>query len=289
LDLTNLKFNNETRLVPIIGFPMKSSIASLIYNTLFKIYDINSIMWPIEIEKGNLAGFLAAAETLKIDRFTLTMPHKADIIPFLDKVDESSRLFNSVNTVKIINGEKIGCGFDGKGNIAALKAAGANLEGAHVLMLGAGSISGAIGYELSKNGVRSLTILNRSVRNAENIANLLNENTSMHVSFGASTVDNLDNYASITNIFIQCTPLGMAGFGAKHDYLGFIDKLPYNSYVFDVVPSPPETEVIKKAIIRPIISPNVPVIISFVGIFCKSVSMFFTSFTPCFPNMGVSK
>lgn len=95
------------------------------------------------------------------------MPHKGDIIPFLDDVDELSRVFHSVNAVKIDpDGTSHGVGMDGRGTVNALLAAGVKLDGARVLLAGAGAICGVIGVELSRQGVRNLQILNRTRENA---------------------------------------------------------------------------------------------------------------------------
>ena len=43
------------------------------------------------------------------------------------------------------------------------------------------------------------------------------------------------------------TPLGMKGFDKKHDYLGFIDRMPKTATVFDCVINPPLSETITAA------------------------------------------
>ncbi|MBC8535366.1 shikimate dehydrogenase family protein [Feifania hominis] len=243
----NLKINTQTRLMPMIGYPMAQSSASLVYDCLLERFDINRIMWPVEIKKGELASFMQAARTLQIDVFALTMPHKADIIPLLDEVEQSSRLFNSVNIVKTVDGKTVGAGMDGKGCVGALREAGTKLEGANVMLLGTGSISGVVGYELYRSGIGSLTLLNRTLSNAEEVARRLRDNTGLAVEARESTPAELDRAARDADVFIQCSPLGMFGFGADHPYLGFMEKLPAHAVVMEAIVNPPMTTVVKKA------------------------------------------
>jgi shikimate dehydrogenase len=139
---------------------------------------------------------------------------------------------------------------DGKGAIQALIEGGARLDGATAVMLGAGGISGVIGYELSQHGVKKLSIVDINKERAAEKADILNQNTSMRTIPLIMSPENLDCAASEASIFIQATPLGMAGYGHSHPYLGFIDRLAPNSTVLDAVINPPETKVIKAAMAR---------------------------------------
>lgn len=205
-------------------------------------------MLPVEIPKGKLKEFLDACKTLNIRYFSPTMPHKKDIIPLLDHVDESSRLFQSVNAVRIDeNGVSHGVGMDGKGALSAITDIGISLKGKEAVMLGSGSISGVIGLELSRHGVKKLTILNRTAEKAAEIAHILNQHTDMKTFAYAATPDALDFAAQTADLFLQVTPLGMAGYGKTHDYLGFMDLLPKSCVVFDVIINPVDTPVIAAA------------------------------------------
>ena len=43
----------------------------------------------------------------KLDGFNVTIPYKQKIIPLLDKIDETAQITGAVNTVKVINNNKI--------------------------------------------------------------------------------------------------------------------------------------------------------------------------------------
>lgn len=248
MKLENIKLNMDTLLTLNVGYPMGKTNAPQIYNKLFSLLNMNAIMLPVEIQKGELKSFMEAVKTLNIRYFFPTMPHKADIIPFLDEVDEPSRILKSVNAVRIDeNGKSYGTGLDGVGAIGALVEGGAKLDGGEVMMLGSGGVSGVIGLELAKRGVKKLTMLGRGKASSIEMANVLSKETGMEVISMISNPENLDKVAQSADVFIQATPLGMAGFDHDHSYLGFIDRFPEHCTVFDVIINPPDTIVIAKA------------------------------------------
>ncbi len=245
MKLENVKLNLETDLVLNVGYPMGATNAPQCYNKLFEVRNMNKIMLPVEIQKGHLPEFLDACRLLNIRYLCPTMPHKADFIPLLDEVDEVFRLFRSVNAVRFDpDGSSHGVGMDGKGACRAMEQGGVKFEGIHALMYGAGGISGVIGYELSRRGVKKLTIANRSRENAETIAAILRENTPMEVDVISIDPAQLDRAAEDCELFANVTPLGSKGCAYKHEYLGFVDRMPKTASVFDSVINPPKTETI---------------------------------------------
>lgn len=248
MKLENLKLDLGTELVLNVGYPMGATNAPQCYNKLFALLGMNRIMLPAEIRKGQLPELLAACRLLNIRYLCPTMPHKADFIPLLDDVDETSRLFRSVNAIRIDpDGTSHGAGMDGKGACRAMEACGVRFDGIHALMYGAGGISGVIGYELSKRGVRRLTIANRTPEKAESIAAVLRGNTPMEVEVISTEPDTLDKAAGTAELLLNVTPLGSKGCPDRHPYLGFVDRMPKTAFVFDSVINPPGTETILAA------------------------------------------
>lgn len=247
MELPYTEFYANPKIFGMVGDPMAGGPIPASYNKCFEASGINRVMLPLKVEKGGLKAFVEAAKVIGIEQYCLTMPHKSDIIPFLDIVDDSSRLFNSVNIVTTTeDGQLEGHGFDGVGTVGALKNGGAKLQGAKVMMIGAGAISGIIGYEMSKSGVAQLTILNRTVANAEKVAGVLNANTPMKTSFGGLTEKEMDAAAADADVLIQVSGQGMRGMG-DFAYLGFFNKLPKGSVVMESVMAPIETSFVKAA------------------------------------------
>lgn len=245
----HLKCDMYTRLFPMIGCPMGQSSGSYAYNPLFEENGIDEIMWPVEIQPNQLSAFMDAAKVLGIKHFSLTMPHKSAIIPLLDEVDEQSRLFNSVNIVCIDeNGKSRGTGMDGKGNVAAIKQAGVSLSDMHVMIIGAGSIVGVILLEMAKQGVRKVTLINRSLEKAQKLENTVKAYTDMEIECREFTKEELDKTAAKCDFLMQSTALGLMGYENDYEYLGFLDKLPTHAIVMENIVNPPHTTFVKKTL-----------------------------------------
>lgn len=239
---------HETRYIPLIGSPIGGSTASRLYNKVFATFGVNAMSYPLEVKKGELPEFLAAMKFMKSPGCIITSPHKQDIIPYVDDVDEASKVFRSVNTLRLYeDGHTEGHGLDGKGVIGAFDDNGVDLKGKEVLMLGAGGISGIFATELANRGIKKLTILNRTVEKAKYVTDELNRSTDVIACCGEYTVENARKAAETADILIQATTLGMKGSGADHPDLSFMEALPSHAWVMEAVSNPPETAVIKKA------------------------------------------
>ena len=244
----HLSFTMNTKLFPMIGCPMGQSSGSYGYNPLFEGNGIDEIMWPVEIPEGGLEDFVKAFKTLGMRHFTITMPHKAAITPYLDIVDEHSRIFNSVNAVKVEpDGKLHGAGFDGKGNMAAIINAGVDVKGMDVAIIGAGSIVGVILLTMAEHGARKVTLINRTEARAKYLIDVVHEHTKMEIEYLPYTNENLDLAASRCDFLMQATPQGLFGFPADYEYLGFLDKLKPEAVVMENIVNPPMTKFAAKA------------------------------------------
>ena len=239
---------HETQYIPLIGSPIGGSTASYLYNKIFASFGVNAMSYPVEVKKGELPEFLAALKYMNTPGFIATSPHKQDLVPFMDEIDDASRIFRSVNTVHVGSGGRLeGHGLDGKGVIGAFDDNEVELKGKEVLMLGAGGISGIFASELAERGIRKLTILNRTVDKARYVTETLAARTDVETACGEYTTENARKAAETADILIQATTLGMKGSGQEHPDLSFMEALPGHAWVMEAVSNPPETAVIKKA------------------------------------------
>ena len=243
-----VKFDSDMKIFAQIGDPLDHSCTSYIHNAMYALGNVNAINFNVVVKRGELPQFVEAAKVMHLSGFGITMPHKSDIIPLLDECDEFSRIFNSVNHVKIENGRLIGKGLDGLGMRMAIEQAGVELKGRRVLMLGAGSVTGPIAAELCKRNVSAVTILNRTVEKARNIADVLKENfPQVQVSYGPMDSAELVFAAPNSDLVVQCTSLGMDGSAQDYESLGFLSLLPSGAAVADVIFLPRKTRLLEEA------------------------------------------
>ena len=90
----------------IIGYPLGHSMSPLMHNTAFKALNLPGVYLSWPIEPGRLPAFVDAARLLNIRGCSITIPHKIDIIPLLDKTSENVKEMGACNTI-YRDGEKI--------------------------------------------------------------------------------------------------------------------------------------------------------------------------------------
>ena len=105
--------------------------------------------------------------------FNVTMPHKENIIPLLDGLDEPSRISGAVNTVVVRDDGLLGMNTDGSGFVEACEESGVEFAGKRVLLLGAGGASAAVSAAIVGEKARGLVIANRTLGRAETLVQKL--------------------------------------------------------------------------------------------------------------------
>lgn len=242
----------STQILGVIGtgFPdMPGFVADeqVMYNNIFKYYSIDAEYHIFTVEPEKIPEFITAAKVLKMPAFGVTMPDKGAIVPYLDHVEEDSKIFNAVNLVVIKDGETYGYMTDGRGYAAYFDNNKIDLNGKTVTCIGAGSVTAVMLYELTKRGVSKINILNRTKENAQKIADKINENTKAVATAYELDYALLDQFAPESAVLMNTSCMGMVGSGCHFERLDFIDKLPKDAVVTDVVLTPLETDFILRA------------------------------------------
>ncbi len=129
----------------LIGCPLGHSMSYVIHKELFRLSNVDADYKLMEIEPDRLESEFK--ENLsKLRGFNVTIPHKINIIPFLDGLSTKAELFGSVNTVDIKNGKTVGHNTDCAGFLRALEMADITLGG-KTLLLGSGGVARMIAFE----------------------------------------------------------------------------------------------------------------------------------------------
>ena len=241
-----VKYNLKTRVTFQVTGPEDRGAACMLHNSMYDFANLNAVDLHIAVEKGRLKDVADAVKNLKLAGFYLGMPHKSDIIEFLDEVDPVSRDFNCVNTVVNRNGRLYGTGLDGIGMGMALEDKLGSLCGKKVLIIGAGAVGGLIAADLCKRGVSFISIANRTEEKAEKVADILSRYYCTETSYGPLSEKYLDEQSRNTDLLVQCSAIGNASHpDESFDYLGYIENLPEGCFAADV--NYPDTDVLRAA------------------------------------------
>ncbi|MBQ9516535.1 MAG: shikimate dehydrogenase [Eubacterium sp.] len=183
----------------LIGYPLGHSISPQIHALLMETANIDGEYLCREIPPEELD---SADYLNELDGYNVTIPHKINIIPTLDKLDKKAALFGAVNTVKNAKGKSRGYNTDCEGFLRALKGAGIKLGG-RVLVLGSGGVSRMFAFESVLAGA-DVTIAARNAAKALEIKKEIKEKTKKDCR-----IITLSTVGGAYDLIINGTPVGM--------------------------------------------------------------------------------
>lgn len=230
----------KSKLFAVIGDPIDHSLSPLIHNTLFKKFKMNHNYIAYKIKKNELIYGIDSLKSIHISGFNVTIPHKHDIIQYLDSLDTTSTLSGSVNTVSNINNHLIGYNTDINGFIDPIKKRNILINGTDILLFGSGGVARSIITALSNENVNTITILYRNKTNSQKLAKLSNK---FNINTTTISINNIDELKQHYDFIINATPLGL-----NNEIVPIPTKLiKQNIVVYDLVYTPLNTDLLKRA------------------------------------------
>jgi 3-dehydroquinate dehydratase/shikimate dehydrogenase len=144
------ELNRRTRVFGVVGDPVGHSLSPLMHNTAFAARKVNGVYLPFLVR--NLADFLSAVPEFGIRGFSITLPHKQEILRYLKDCEALAADIGAVNTV-VVRGDGSLSGFnsDYVGVLRSLEKK-LNLANSRVLVFGAGGSARAAAFALSRAG-----------------------------------------------------------------------------------------------------------------------------------------
>ena len=236
-----MEIKGSTNIVGLIGHPVEHSFSPPMHNAAFKALEMDYVYTAFDVNPNDLENAIAGAQALNIKGFNVTIPHKIEVMKYLNEIDEVASLIGAVNTIDFKDLK--GYNTDG---IGALKAIGevTNIKNKNVVIAGAGGASRAISFYLAKYGADKLTILNRNVDKAQKLADdVLASGLIDDVS--SDDIKNMD--LKDADILINTTPVGMHP-NVDDAPIASGELMHEDLVVFDAVYNPNETGLLKEAI-----------------------------------------
>jgi shikimate dehydrogenase len=235
-----------SRLCAVIGDPVEHSMSPQIHNSAFQACGIDMAYVAFHVKQGDLRRALEGVRSLGIRGLSVTIPHKVDIIAYLDKMDDVSRHVGSINTVVNEDGCLVGYSTDGPGAVRALAAEGAKIGGRTVLLLGSGGAARAVAFSLADLKTPPiLSILGIEEDELERLGTDLEERTVTHLSCQPLNPETLANAMAEADVVIHATPVGMTPQVEKT--LIPAELIKQDQVIFDIVYTPLETRLIREA------------------------------------------
>jgi 3-dehydroquinate dehydratase/shikimate dehydrogenase len=207
------RVRQTTKLIGIVGYPLGHSLSPHIHNRAFEALDLDFVY--LKLTTPDVKDFFDNAPAIGIEGFSVTIPHKTAVIPFLDELTPEAREVGAVNTVSSRDGRWVGDNTDVDGVRKALASVDFRPFGKTVVILGAGGAAKAA--VAAVKGAQNVMVLRRP------------------------DVPTAANYPC--DLLINATPVGM---------FPMIDVSPLRGpipadVVFDMVYNPPITRLLRSA------------------------------------------
>ncbi len=236
------KLNDETKLFGITGWPLKYTSSPQIHNEKFMQDKTNAVYFPFRAEKASEA--FEFAKKIGVKGFSVTIPHKEDIIKNLFSVDKKVEEIGACNTVINESGLWLGYNTDCTGfTKALLEFTGLkNLKKTRVSIIGAGGAAKAIAYAVKKLGGKAC-VFNRTVAKARSLGKQYGFE---YASLGQESIVTLKKYR---DLIIQTTSKGMGSTepsNPENDPLWFYD-FAGTEMIYDIVYEPEITPIMERA------------------------------------------
>jgi shikimate dehydrogenase len=232
-----MRLSAKSKFIIIVGDPVSHSLSPAMHNAAYEKLAIDDqfVYLGANVKAANLKEVILAMRVM--DNFyglTCTIPHKVEVLKYLDWVDEKAKKIGAVNTVVKKNGLLCGYNTDWLGAVIPLEKI-TSLRGKKVLVLGAGGAARAIVYGLKEKGALTY-ILNRTLEKAEKLAKEFK--VKVLIFNQQKQIPNFDIIINTTSVgmepLVNQTPINPS----------FLKK---NQIVFDIVYSPKKTKLLKEA------------------------------------------
>ncbi|OPH58645.1 shikimate dehydrogenase [Paenibacillus ferrarius] len=234
--------DSHTILYGVFGDPIRHSRSPIMLNRAFQEANINAVYAAFHVRPDELGDAVRGIRALGYRGINVTIPHKVEVMQYLDEIDEGAQIVGAVNTIVNENGKLIGYNTDGIGYVRSLlEETGIELTGKSVLLLGAGGAARGVAYALAKEGAGCIYIANRTKERAVELA----ETISVYTKAIGLGLDELGEVVDGVQFVLNTTSAGM------HPH---VDELPMptellreHHLVSDLIYNPRITRLLREA------------------------------------------
>ena len=245
------EITGHTKLTGLLGSPVSHSISPMMHNEAFRILGLNYVYLAFDVDEKGMETAVEGLRALGVRGFNVTMPGKNIMATLCDKLSPAAQIIGAVNTVVNDNGTLTGYTTDGTGYMRAVAAAGHDIIGKKMTLLGAGGASTSVFVQAALDGVSEISIFSRrSSKFNERTAHIISELKSyssckIHL-FDMEDTARLRQEIAESAILTNGTSVGMA---PNTDQSIITDSSMFHKdlIVSDIIYNPRETKLMKLA------------------------------------------
>lgn len=231
----------------IFGWPVEHSKSPQMHEAAARALGLDLRYERFGVEPENLADAVMHAHENAIDGYNLTVPHKESILTLLDEVDSAARAIGAVNTVTRESERYVGHNTDAAGFVRSLREAGEAVEGARVVLVGAGGAARAAVVGLADAGAETIVVLSRRPEQAATLTHSLGHRVGPSLEAGG--LDEAAARFSDASLLVQATSATLGSNPGADEFAASLPlgRLPADAAVVDMVYQPLQTAVLQRA------------------------------------------
>ncbi len=201
---------------------------------------------PVEVTEKSLEKVFSGLSKMNVAGFNVTIPHKINIMQYLDELDPLAATIGAVNTITVKNGQTKGFNTDGEGFIRSLEEKTQLIvKRKRFYLIGCGGAARAIAMTLAFLGADKVYIDNRTIAKAEALADEINNKIRPCAEVVGQSIESQRKAIADCDVLINSTNLGMH---PQEDVLPIDESLiTPNLMVADIVYNPLMTKLLKTA------------------------------------------
>ena len=227
--------DGHTKILAIIGDPVDHSFSPQMHNYISEKLNKNYLYCALPVKREGLKSAIEGVRALNFAGLNVTAPHKIEVMSYLDEISDEAKAYGSVNTVVNKNGRLYGYNTDAQGFYLSLVNSGIEIKDKDILLLGAGGACRPVCIKFLNEGAKSITVLNRTQKRAEELRDFVYEKTGKTI--------NINKENRHYDVAINTTSAGM---GENRDCpisdFSFVDK---DTDAADMIYNPSETVFLK--------------------------------------------
>ncbi len=240
-DPTSLQLNGQTRIVPVLGFPVKQVRSPRPLSLKMQRLGFNAIQVPMLVSVETFSQVVASLKLIdNVAGLVLTVPHKMAALSHVDHLSARAKAAGSINAMRReANGSWTGENFDGAGFVAGLRADGHDPSGKSIMIVGLGGAGASLAASLAEAGAARLELFDLDPARTDLVsARIKTHHPNLPITVLGTPI------SAQADIAVNATHLGMD----EADALPFEPTdLKSDAIVADVIMKPAETKLLRSA------------------------------------------
>jgi shikimate dehydrogenase len=238
----------KTKLLGVIGDPVEHSFSPIMHNAAIASLGLDYVYLPLPVKKGNLPNAIAGFTAIDLVGFSITIPHKQEIIPLLSEISPTAAMIGAVNTVWRTPTGWQGTNTDVEGFIAPLTTMSRDWKRVIPVVLGNGGAARAVIAGLAKLGCREIHLVGRNVDKLAQFYQSWTNTSQISSILKIHYWEGLKGLLPAAELLINTTPVGMY---PKVDESpldqSLMRKLQPGAIAYDLIYTPNPTQFLKLA------------------------------------------